>query len=647
MRFHFHVFALTFTLLLPSFASANDKGPSKAKLGATIPNLKFMDEANKVFTLHDLKEPKAVVFVFLSFECPVSNSYCPTLVDMAKEFGKSGVHFIGLTTNEDETRQEVAKHVREFNLNFPVFKDEKFNAAEALEANITPECFVLDGDFVLRYRGRIDDSYSERLRKHTQVSQHNLRQALAEIITGRPVVEPATRAVGCFIPRQEKPLAKTGDVTYHRDVLPILQNHCQSCHRPGEVGPFSLMTYKQAVNWADDIKTYTQSRVMPPWKPAGGLEFQNERKLTEQQIATLAKWVDSGTPAGDPKDAPAPRKFPEGWQLGTPDLILSPEGEFTLGPDGRDVFRCFVLPTKLLEDKYVIAVEIRPTNNRVVHHVLTFLDSTGQGRKLEKTAQEKALTQPVDPAHPQKSEFDKGPGYSMQMGVGFIPQGGLLGWAPGQVPRHLPDNAGLLLPKNSDVVMQVHYHRNGRLERDRTQIGLYFAKDEVKHRFYGGVVAGGSGTGAFRLFFSIPAGEERFTLQGDAWATKDFTLYFVTPHMHMLGKEIRLTMTPPEGREQTLIDIQSWDYNWQETYPFKKPVQVKAGTKFHVEATYDNSSKNPLNPFNPPRRVTFGEQTYNEMCFVFLGGTTDSPILGRRGLPVSPFAPKKEAAGNE
>ncbi len=639
------VFGLIITLAA-GVVSAQEKTPSRAKLGSKIPNLTFQDEQGKSLALYDLKNQKAIVVVFLSFECPVSNSYCALLSDMVKEYGKHGVSFVGLTVNEEDSRAQVAKHGRDFNLNFPVFRDEKLTGADAFAALVTPEVFVLDGDYVLRYRGRIDDGYAERLKKHPQVKTHNLKQVLGELLSGRPVSEPATLAVGCPIDRDQKHLAATGHVTYYRDVAPILQNHCQTCHRPGEVGPFSLMTYKQAVRWADDIKSYTQARTMPPWKPAGGVPFHNERRLNDKDIATLAAWVDGGTPAGDPHDAPPPRKFPEGWQLGTPDVILAPAGEFTLGPDGRDVFRCFVLPTNLPEDVYVSAVEIRPTNSRVVHHVLLFTDLTGAGRKLEKQGQEEEA-KPADAEHPVKNAYDRGPGYSRTMGVGFIPQGGLMGWAPGAVPRHLPDGSGMFLPRGADVVMQVHYHRDGRLEHDRTQVGLYLAKKKVDKPFYGGVVAGGSGTGLARLLFSIPAGEEHFPLQGDAWATKDFTLFFVTPHMHMLGKEIKLTMTPPDGAATTLIEIKAWDYNWQETYMLKTPIQVKAGTKFHVDATYDNSAKNPLNPFNPPRRITFGEQTTNEMCFVFLGGTTTQPVLGRRGLPMSPVAPKKETAKAE
>lgn len=631
-----HPFLLAITTILALHTAAFAQ-PSQARLGEKMPNLTFKDEKGKTYRLYELENKKAIVLVFLSFECPVANSYLAPLSEMVGEFGKFGVAFWGLTTNEDDTPAEIAKSAKHYDLTFPVFKDERLRAADALKAEFTPEVFVLDSNFVLRYRGRIDNMYSERLKKHTKITEYNLRQTLAELVTGRPVSVSATQPVGCKIYREEKEVAKAASVTYHRDVQPILQKHCQSCHRPGEVGPFSLMTYKQAVTWARDIKDYTQRREMPPWKVAEGMEFHNQRRLSDKELKTLADWADGGTPAGDPKDAPAPAEFTKGWQLGTPDLILSPSDDFLLGPSGKDVFRCFVMPTNFTEDKYIAAIENRPGNAQIVHHLLLFMDTSGTARKLETAAQDKEKNSPAIDEHTgQPSKYDRGPGYSRSMGVGFLPRGGLMGWAPGIQPRYLPDGVGFVLPKGADIVMQVHYHRNGRAEKDRTQVGLYFAKKKIEHPYQAAAVTGGSGKGPLRFFFAIPPGEERFKLDGDTWATQDFTLLHVTPHMHLLGKEIKLTMTPPDGKEKLVFHIPRWDYNWQEMYAFREPIKIKAGTRFHVEAFYDNSEKNPLNPSSPPKRVTVGEQTTNEMCFVFLGGYSESrlPIL-----PTSPLGP--------
>jgi hypothetical protein len=220
----------------------------------------------------------------------------------------------------------------------------------------------------------------------------------------------------------------------------------------------------------------------------------------------------------------------------------------------------------------------------------------------------------------------------MAMGVGFVPNGALSGWAPGQLPNKLPDGYGWFLPRGSDIIMQVHYHRNGRVEKDRTQIGLYFAKKtEGIKQFKSGVIAGRFPT--VGLFPGVPANDERCQVKGSIPVREDCTLYSIMPHMHLVGKEIKVTLRPAEGEAKTLLAIKDWDYNWQETYFLKQPLKLKAGDALEVEAVYDNSSKNPNNPNNPPRAVFVGEQTTNEMCFVFLGATADGPGRSPFGRP--------------
>jgi hypothetical protein len=377
------------------------------------------------------------------------------------------------------------------------------------------------------------------------------------------------------------------------------------------------MTFKQAANWASDIKEYTQTRKMPPWKPVAGPAYAHERKLTDAEIATLAAWADANCPEGNPADAPPPRKFPQGWQLGTPDLVLTVPEDFTVGPGGTDLFRCFVLPTGLTEDKAVVAFEVRPGNPRVVHHTLNFVDTAGQARKLEQQQREKDKD--------DKDVQDFGPGYSVKMGIGFLPRGGISGWAPGQMPRYLPDGVGYALPKNSDIVIQTHYHRTGRVEKDRTQIGFYFAQGPVRQTITPLVIGPKLRNVIDFLRFNIPADDEHYVVKGSIWAAEDCTILSVMPHMHLIGREIKVTMTPPDGPATTLVAIKDWDYNWQETYFFKEPIRVKAGTRFDVEGVYNNTATNPNNPFNPPQAIRFGEQTTNEMCFGFLQAVGDKP----------------------
>jgi peroxiredoxin len=588
------------------------------KLNKKIANFTVLDAKGKKLSLYDLKEWKAVVVVFLSFDCPVSKSYSPILAELAKVYEAKGVAFLGMST-DDMDAIKLAKTAAEYRIPFPLFKDDKYVAADAFKAETVPSAFVLDANFVLRYRGRIDNGYAARLRPNRNTTSHDLKDALDDVLAGKDVRTPATKVVGCTLRQRDRETAKTGKVTYYRDVVPILQTHCQECHRPGEVGPFSLMNYAQAANWAPDIRDYTRNRKMPPWKPVESVAMHGERKLTEREIATIAAWVDGGTPEGDPAAAPPPRRFVEGWQLGKPDLVLTVEEDFKLGASGGDLYRNFVLPTGLKEDRYISAIEVRPGNRRIVHHAVLFVDASGQARKVE--ARSRGKNQRKD---------DDGPGYSLPMVLsflpGFLPQRGLGGWAPGQVVRHFPDGTGFHLPAGSDLVVQLHYHRSGRPENDRTSVGLHFAKKPVDHRIQGIVVPG--------HFLFIPAGAERHPVKGTIWVRQDCHLHAVMPHMHLLGREIKITMVPPGGRPQTLVAIRDWEFNWQETYFLKESIAVKAGTRFDIEGIFDNSARNPNNPARKPRTVFVGLDTTDEMCIGGLFVTTDKP--GRIHFDVQP-----------
>jgi peroxiredoxin/mono/diheme cytochrome c family protein len=585
-----------------------------------VGDVAFRDAAGRRFALRDLKGRKAVVVVFLSFECPVSTGYAPALAELSAAYRDRGVAFVGVSEG-DESAKRVEQLAHEFGLPFPVFRDER-GAAEALRAKITPEAVLLDGDLIPRYRGRIDERYAARLKPNARVGRQDLREALDELLAGRSVSEPETQAIGCAIPRRQSAPPGAGAVTYHRDVLPILQAHCQECHRPGEVAPFALTTYRQAVNWADDLKEYTQSRKMPPWKAVDGLPMHGERRMTDGEIATLAAWVDGGMVEGDPATAPPPRRFPDGWRLGEPDLVLTMGDDFTLGASGTDLYRCFVLPTHLADDHDVIAVEVRPGNRRVVHHAVLFVDTTGRARQLE-----------ADNRGKNQGKDDDGPGYSVPMAAsflpGFLPDGGMGGWTPGTTIRPLSDGAACRLPRGADVVMQLHYHRDGRTEKDRTSVGLYFATGAPRRPVQGMSVPA--------QFLYIPAGADRYRVSGSVTLREDCRLHAISPHMHLLGREIKVTMTPPGGQPRTLVAVKDWDFNWQDVYFFKEAVEASAGTRFDVEAIYDNSAANPNNPNSPPKTVMFGLQSTDEMCVAVLAVTSEKP--GRIHYELQPRIP--------
>jgi hypothetical protein len=407
--------------------------------------------------------------------------------------------------------------------------------------------------------------------------------------------------------------------TYHGEVVRILQDHCQECHRPGQVAPFSLLSYEQARKRASDITDVIQERRMPPWHASTteGGPFREARVLSSAEIATLAAWVEAGAPEGDPADAPAPREFPSGWALGEPDLVLTIPEAYALGAEGRDEHRVFVLPTGLTEGKWVAAVDYKPGNPKVVHHVLGAFDTTGQARALD--------------------EADPGPGYATFAGFGtrpggfpFLPSGGLSGWAPGKAPRPLPEGVGRYLPAGSDVLLQVHYHKSGKPETDTSAIGLYFARGPIDKLVRGAAVMPPRGLFSFRPDLRIPAGDTHHVVTGTWTAPYDAHAIAVIPHMHWLGTDFLLTATRPDGSAVTLIRVDRWDFNWQDTYDFETPVALPEGTVLQMVAHFDNSAANPANPRRPPVEVRWGEQTTNEMCIGFLQLTRDAEHLGNR-----------------
>jgi peroxiredoxin len=576
------------------------------------------DLSGKPWSLHAQKN-RATVVVFLSCECPMSNGYLKPLGDLAAKYRDRGVAVVGVNANKEESLKDVAAHAREYRIAFPIFKDDEQLAVKSLGARVNPEAVLLDDRFVIRYQGRIDDSHSARLKPKVR-TRNDLEAALEELLSGKPIHTPKTVAFGCPILGQARAPSTTAKLTFYRDVLPILKRHCQSCHRPNNIAPFSLLSYSQAVKWADDVVGETRARRMPPWKPAPNSLLAHERRLSDKEIADLAAWVEEGMAAGDPQDAPPPPRVVEGWQLGQPDMVLEMPSEAVIGPTGPDVFHCVVFPTNFPEDRHLAAVEVQPGNRRVVHHVIQIVETDGVARKvLERIKSKEKADAP-----------DRGPGYFISMGVGFIPNpaGGLGGWAPGLVPTPLPDGVGMKLPKGADIVMQIHYHRTGKEERDRTRIGLFFSRGEVKSHFFAVPVPG--------IFTWVPAGKKDFKIDSSICLTEDLTAHWLVPHMHLLGKDVELIARFPDGREKSLIKIPEWDYNWQEMYQLKEPLSLPKGTILRIKATYDNSADNPLNPNRPPSTVFPGEQTTNEMCLVVVGTSSAQPgwqkfVLGRLG----------------
>jgi len=402
--------------------------------------------------------------------------------------------------------------------------------------------------------------------------------------------------------------ATTPAVTFCKDVAPIVQANCQTCHHPGGIGPFSLMTYQAAKPYAPVIKFFTQSRVMPPWKAADGYgEFQDERRLTDDQIKTLAAWADSGAPEGNPKDLPPPRQFTDGWQLGTPDQVLDSGRPFDVPASGPDIYREFSFPINLKQDQWVAGIELLPGSPDVVHHATIFLDPLG------KTA---ALLNP----HGE-------PGFaSSPAGPQFSPVALVDGWGPGATPHLVPPGCAWRFPAGSYLVVDVHYHPNGHARQDRTRMGLYFARGPVDKRVRFSLVGNTSA-------FTIPAGDPRCPITAARILPRAISILWVWPHMHLLGHEVKAMATLPGGIAVPMIWIPDWDFHWQMAYAYKEPLHLPTGTRIDVTAIYDNSANNPNNPNSPPIDVHDGPRSVDEMMLFEFPYTVDDEHL-LQGLPV-------------
>lgn len=592
------------TLSALAVQAAAGNSAAAVRSAKSIDFSRLPDAAGKRRSLSDFKASKVVVLLFLGTKCPISNSYAESVSKLADSYSGRGVQFIGVNSILEDSAADVAAHAREFKYAFPVLKDSDQKLADLVGARVTPEAFVLDANRRVRYQGRLNDQFASRVQRRTRVTHTELTDAVEALLAGKPVLVAQSQAVGCPIARPEKGTSASLAVSYHKDVAPILQERCQSCHRPGQIAPFSLTSFADAKSWASEIKLFTANRQMPPWKAEPGHgDFHGVRRMPDAEIATLARWADAGAPEGDVRQAPPQKQWSDSWSLGTPDLVLTMPDTYTVAASGEDDFRCFVLPTGLMDDKEVVGVEIRPGNPKVVHHVLNFIDTSGRGRQLD--------------------EKDSGPGYASGLGgVGFFPSGSMGGWAPGNFPRYLPQGVGMPLPKGSDIVMQVHYHKTGKVEQDKTAIGLYFAKKPIEKRYRVWPLTS--------LGIDIPPGVERHEVKASMVIPWDTHALSVTPHMHLLGREIKVTATLPDKSVRNMIWIKDWDYRWQDTYVYQDPLPLPKGTRLDLVAYFDNSTRNPLNPSTPPRRVTFGEQTTDEMCFAFVGFTMDQELPGQQ-----------------
>lgn len=397
-----------------------------------------------------------------------------------------------------------------------------------------------------------------------------------------------TGLLPCFA--QENP-------TFSEHIAPIIYSKCTSCHRAGEIAPFPLVTYADVAQRSLTIAYVTQMRTMPPWKPVHGYgEFLGDRSLTDDQIALIDRWVKNGAQEGDASKTPPPPTFPAGSQLGVPDLILQMGEQWNIEDNFKDVYRFFVIPTNALETRPVAALEFRPGNPKVVHHVLYFQDTSGTARIK-------------DAADPQA-------GYSGFGDPGFESVSSFLGWVPGAQQRFYPPTIGATMYKGSDLVLQIHYAPSDTKETDRSSVNVFFQKNTAVREIQQTQLTPANLPKG--QLFTIPANTKK-TFSTQFTIPLNVSILGVAPHMHLLGRTAHAYAVTPTKDTIELVKVDDWDFHWQGGYAFKNLVRVPKGSVLHYDAEYDNTVDNPENPSDPPKLVRWGESTTDEMllCYFF------------------------------
>jgi peroxiredoxin len=540
--------------------------------GKQILNFSLKDVQGHSVSLDDFRDKKAIVVIFIGTECPINNAFMPRLSEMYRTYSPRSVAFLGINANQQDSPERVAEHAREYALPFPVLKDEGNHVADLFEAERTPEAFVLDAGRKICYRGRIDDQFGIGY-KRPQPSRRDLVMALDEVLAGKPVSQPVTTVFGCFIARARVAGHGSESITYCNQIVRILQKNCQECHRPGQIGPFSLLTYDDAVAWADTIREVVQQERMPPWyaDPRYG-QFANDRRLPKQEREDLLAWIDQGMPRGQDRDLIPSRVFPAGWSIGEPELVITMPQDYAVPadmPKGGIPYQRFRVPTNFKEDRWIERAEVRAGAPSVVHHVIVFIVPPGE------------VFWQGNPRTPV-----------------------LCGTAPGDMPLILRPGIAKKIPAGSDLVFEMHYTPNGLPAKDRSRVGLIFARQPPKFELRVAAI--------INPMFRIPPGDDNYKVEQSFVVPQDGYVLEFMPHMHVRGKDFLYEAIYPDGKKQILLSVPHYNFNWQSVYRLQEPIYVARGSKIHCVAHYDNSAQNPSNP-DPAAEVRWGEQTWQEM----------------------------------
>ena len=579
--------ALVFAWIFIAFGTplrAEESLGTKIPIGTKVEALRFKDIRGVRRELSELGPHRAFVLTFVTSDCPIVKKTFPKLSELHSQFSKQDVAFVCVNVGLNDTIRDMASQAIEFQAPWAFIKDYDAQVAGMLGITRTPEVAVLDSEYRLIYRGRVDDQIRLGGVK-PNASRSDLRLALEEHLAGKPVSVPETLADGCAISRA--PATAESNATklnYHEHIAPIILEHCTSCHRPGTAAPFSLMTPQDVLGHAEMIQEVIRDETMPPWyanKKHG--EFQNDRSLSDSQKEALQRWLASGRAMGSEEQAPVPPEFEQTpWRIGTPDLIITTLEQHTVPATGFVPYKYVVLPHLFLNDTWVSAFEIRPLNPAVVHHCnMAYATSKGASEET------------------------------------FI-----TGYVPGGQPMDLTkfDNqVAYKLPAGSALGLQIHYTTTGQEQKSRIQVGLRFPREKIRKQLYHFVLDPRG--------WKIPPGDPAFRISSEHELARDADLLGIFTHMHVRGRDMTFYAKDRSGSQETLLQIPNYNFEWQLGYEIAPGTKLyPKGTTIQAVAHFDNSPFNPYNP-DPKATVEYGAQTVDEMFNGFVFYVDQNEIL--------------------
>jgi hypothetical protein len=552
---------------------------------------------SSIHTVQELakKDVQGIVFVFLGTECPVARQYIPRLNELNAQYADQKVKFFGVYPDVGVHVLDMATHAHDVDIAFPVFKDVELKLATLLGVEVVPEVVVLNPKLEKVYQGAIDDQFKRHGRK-AEATENYLADALAALTSGQTPATDFVPASGCPLERSE-PERTPRAVTYHKEIVPILQRRCQECHRAGGPGPFELLSYDDAAYNTEKIREVVVDRRMPPWhgflNPAYG-KISNDQRLTDEEFATLLAWIDGGAKEGNAQDAPPPIKWPapEAWAIGKPDYVFKMKEPFRVPKSGTIEYQFFRVKIDDPHDRWFRGIEIKPGNREVVHHVTLHIAPSLKDEKFSGFASMAQLYGLSGENAKLINDYVPGDPYNAKV---------------------YPPHQAVLIPKHSDLIFEVHYTPNNReAVNDQSMVAFQWAPGVPAEQVLTKVFRKATGR------FVVPPRAVHHRIEDTYYFEHDIIVEAIRPHMHLRGQTYRLEriernpVTDEIEKRETILSVPIFDPGWQRTYELATPFLLPAGTELIATAIFDNTDLNPNNP-DPNAEVVWGQQTYDEM----------------------------------